>query len=86
MSAAIKTSISLPVHLWEKMKNVKNKSAFIAESLELFIEKQSFLKSAEKKYWENVQQSIHKGDGDYFSVNPDNQKVDENLLEESLWK
>lgn len=78
-STAYRTSVTLPSKMKSFLENSKNKSKLIADALELYFEKEAFMKSAEKQYWDHVKTS-----SEYFRLG--SQNITENILEETLWK
>lgn len=86
MIATQKTSISLAIPLWEQLQQFSNKSAVIAEALELFFSKKEALRSAEDVYWQKVESSLRGEDNEYISLNPNAEKITKNLLDDTLWK
>ncbi len=86
ISSVCRTSISIPKYLKEKLNKYSNKSRVIVDALSLYFEKEKYLQEAEKEYWEKVKKSLEKGDGEYISINPNNEKITHNILEKTLWK
>ena len=85
MTTTVKTSVSLQKSLWKLLSKFKNKSHVINEALEMYFDKQDFLEKADKIYWDNVEKSLTGKDGDYVSINPNQEEVSENLLNKTLW-
>lgn len=81
-----KISISVEPWIWKEIKNLKNKSWLINNSLRFYLARKKFIDEAEEKYWNNVKGSLLNNDWKYFSLNSDWWKINEEILESKLWK
>jgi len=80
-----KISVSLQDKIWENLSKYKNRSFVINQALEFFFDKEDKLKKAEEEYWQGVLSSV-RDNGNYESLNPSQENINEELLEEKLWK
>ena len=55
------------------------------KALELFFAREKSLSTADQAYWEKIEASLRSGDGAYVSLNPKNEKITNDLLEQKLW-
>lgn len=80
-----KASFSVDLSNWKELESSKNKSAVVNEALSFYFDYKDRISSSEKKYWENVEKSILNWNWEYFSINPNWEKITDELLEEKLW-
>ncbi len=85
MQTTVKTSVSLKTSLWDRLKKCDNKSQIINTALEMFFDREKFLKKADQEYWKQVEASLRSGDGEYISLNPGGRKLTQKDLDEKLW-
>lgn len=87
--STVKTSVSINSEIWEKLKNSKNRSQIINQSLSLYYNREDFLKKhleeAEKAYWDNVHFHLENETGEYFHLNEPGQPLTQKDLDEKLW-
>lgn len=80
-----KTSVSIKNPLWQKLKQVSNRSQIINEALTLYFNREDYLNQAKQDYWQNVYFHLQNNTGEYTAINPKQETVDEDLLEQKLW-
>jgi len=68
MTTTIRTSVSLPKNIWQKLSSRKNRSEVISRALEVFFVREQFLKNADEKFWKEVEKSLNEKDGSYISA------------------
>ena len=85
MNTTIKTSVSLQKSLWNSLSKFKNKSSVINKALEMYFDKQAFLEEADQVYWSNVEKSLKGKNNEYVSINPKQEEITEELLNNTLW-
>ena len=83
--SSIKSSVSFQPGVWKKLKKSRNRSALINSALELYFDRVESLKKADKEYWDMVENSLKGKDGSYKSVNPNGEKITDELLDNTLW-
>jgi len=86
MNTTIKSSISLQKSVWKKLKKYRNRSGVINDALEMYFNRAETLEKADNEYWEKVEQSLRGNTGEYVALNPNGEKITEELLEKNLWK
>ncbi len=82
----IKTSISLPVEIWEKVKNRENRSNIVSIALTFYLDHEDSLKKAEESYWKKVIASVSGKNDDYVLLNPGAEEITKETLQKKLWK
>lgn len=85
-STCTKTSLAIDNGNWQKLQNRKNRSHTVNVALKFFFDYEELIKNHENKYWDNVRKSLLNNNWDYISLNPNWEKINEDILEEKLWK
>jgi hypothetical protein len=80
-----KTSISLTIPIWNKLKNIRNRSSVINKALDFYFTYEDSLKQAEQDYWQKIEKSLRGHNDEYFSINPNQETITPDLLEKKLW-
>lgn len=85
MNTTIKSSVSIHISIWKRLKKYKNRSGLINKALELYFDREEQLNKADQEYWANVEKSLRRKDGEYISINPNGKKLTKELIKKKLW-
>ena len=82
-----KTSISIKKDLRKKLKNIRNRSDIINKALNLYFDREALIEKTQKDFLYNSikdwLEDIKKWD--VIALNPNNEKINDELLERVLW-
>jgi len=84
-----KKTVSLKPNLYKKLQNssVRNKSWIVNNALDMYFRKEEMLQNSEKEFWQKEINKAQKDfkNWDHYTINPNNEKIDDDLLEQNLW-
>ena len=84
---SIKWSFTIKENIYSKLKINSSKSKIVNEVLTLYFEKNNYLKKAEEKFWnEKIKQGLRDVENwDTIAINPNWEKITDELLNKTLW-
>ena len=84
---SIKSSFTIKPDIFKKLESYKNKSKVINEALYIYFERNDYLEKAEEEFWnEKIRKWLKDVEnGDTIAINPNGEKITDELLNKTLW-
>ncbi len=82
----IKSSFTIRWDLFKKLNFFPNRSKIVNDALNIYFERNEYLKKAEEKFWEEKIWMWIKDveNGDIYSINPNGEKITKEILNKAL--
>lgn len=84
---SVKSSFTIKEDLFERLSQNPNKSKIVNEALSIYFERNDYLSKAEEDFWnEKIRVWLLDVENGYtIAINPNGEKITEELLNKTLW-
>ena len=84
---SVKSSFTIKEDLFERLSQNPNKSKIVNEALSIYFERNDYLSKAEEDFWNEKIRVwlLDVENGDTMAINPNGEKITEELLNKTLW-